>query len=216
MNLDKYTQKSQEAILAAQGLAQDYNHQSIEPIHILLALLIQDQGVVPAIVTKVAGSPLALRQELQNELDSRPKIRGANMDVGLSRPAADVLQAAERYAKGMQDDYVSTEHILLGLTDSPEGVRLAQFGLTKDAILSALKTVRGSQRVTSENPESTYQSLEKYGRDLTALARQGKLDPVIGRDEEIRRVVQILSRRTIAPGPLPGVARRSARRPAGR
>jgi ATP-dependent Clp protease ATP-binding subunit ClpB len=196
MNLDKYTQKSQEAILTAQQLAQDFNHQAIEPTHLLMALLQQDQGVVPAIVTKVAGSPLALRQELQNELDNRPKISGANMDVGLSRPAADALQAAERYAKGMQDDYVSTEHILLGLTDSPEGVRLSQYGLTKDAILSALKTVRGSQRVTSENPESTYQSLEKYGRDLTALARRGKLDPVIGRDEEIRRVVQILSRRT--------------------
>ena len=196
MNLDKYTQKSQEAILAAQGLAQNYNHQAIEPAHLLLALLQQDQGVVPAIVTKVAGSPLALRDELQNDLDKRPKISGANMDVGLSRPAADALQAAERYAKGMQDDYVSTEHILLGLTDSPEGKRLSQYGLTKDAILAALKTVRGSQRVTSENPESTYQSLEKYGRDLTALARQGKLDPVIGRDEEIRRVVQILSRRT--------------------
>jgi ATP-dependent Clp protease ATP-binding subunit ClpB len=196
MNLDKYTQKSQEAILAAQQLAQDRNHQTIEPTHLLLALLQQDQGVVPAIVTKVAGSPLALRDELQNDLDKRPKISGANMDVGLSRPAADALQAAERYAKGMQDDYVSTEHILLGLTDSPEGNRLAQYGLTKDAILAALKTVRGSQRVTSENPESTYQSLEKYGRDLTALARQGKLDPVIGRDEEIRRVVQILSRRT--------------------
>ena len=197
MNLDKYTQKSQEAILAAQRLAQDYNHQAIEPTHLLLALLQQDQGVVPAIVTKVAGSPLALSQELQNELDSRPKISGANMDVSLSRPAADALQAAERYAKGMQDDYVSTEHILLGLTDSPEGKRLSQYGLTKDAaILAALKTVRGSQRVTSENPEGTYQSLEKYGRDLTALARQGKLDPVIGRDEEIRRVVQILSRRT--------------------
>ncbi|MFL7869317.1 MAG: Clp protease N-terminal domain-containing protein, partial [Anaerolineales bacterium] len=196
MNLDKYTQKSQEAILAAQGLAQNYNHQSIEPTHLLLALLQQDQGVVPAIVTKVAGSPLALRDELQKDLNKRPKISGANMDVGLSRPAADALQAAERYAKGMQDDYVSTEHILLGLTDSPEGKRLSQFGLTKDAILAALKAVRGSQRVTSENPESTYQSLEKYGRDMTALARQGKLDPVIGRDEEIRRVVQILSRRT--------------------
>ncbi len=196
MNLDKYTQKSQEAILAAQRLAQDYNHQAIEPAHLLLALLQQDQGVVPAIVTKVAGSPLALSQELQNELDSRPKISGANMDVSLSRPAADALQAAERYAKGMQDDYVSTEHILLGLTDSPEGKRLSQYGLTKDAVLSALKAVRGTQRVTSENPEGTYQSLEKYGRDLTALARQGKLDPVIGRDEEIRRVVQILSRRT--------------------
>jgi len=196
MNLDKYTQKSQEAVLAAQRLAQDLHHQSIEPTHLLLALLQQDQGVVPAIVTKVAGSPLALRDELQNELNNRPKISGANMDVGLSHPAADTLQAAERYAKGMQDDYVSTEHILLGLTDSPEGKRLSQYGLTKDAILSALKTVRGSQRVTSENPESTYQSLEKYGRDMTALARQGKLDPVIGRDEEIRRVVQILSRRT--------------------
>ncbi len=196
MNLDKYTQKSQEAILAAQQLAQDYNHQAIEPMHLLLALLQQDQGVVPAIVTKVAGSPLALSQELQNDLDKRPKISGANMDVGLSRPAADVLQAAERYAKGMQDEYVSTEHLLLGLTDSPEGKRLSQHGLTKDAVLAALKTVRGSQRVTSENPEGTYQSLEKYGRDLTAMARQGKLDPVIGRDEEIRRVIQILSRRT--------------------
>jgi len=196
MNLDKYTQKSQEAILAAQQLAQDHNHQAIEPTHLLLALLQQDQGVVPAIVTKVAGSPLAIRDELQKDLNNRPKISGANMDVGLSRPATDALQAAERYAKGMQDDYVSTEHILLGLTDSPEGKRLSQYGLTKDAILSALKTVRGSQRVTSENPESTYQSLEKYGRDMTALARQGKLDPVIGRDEEIRRVVQILSRRT--------------------
>jgi ATP-dependent Clp protease ATP-binding subunit ClpB len=196
MNLDKYTQKSQEAILAAQRLAQDLNHQAIEPTHLLLALLQQDQGVVPAIVTKVAGSPLAIRDELQKGLNNRPKISGANMDVGLSRPAADTLQAAERYAKGMQDEYVSTEHILLGLTDSPEGERLSQYGLTKDAILAALKTVRGSQRVTSENPESTYQSLEKYGRDMTALARQGKLDPVIGRDEEIRRVVQILSRRT--------------------
>jgi ATP-dependent Clp protease ATP-binding subunit ClpB len=196
MNLERYTQKSQEAFLAAQRLAQDYGHQSIELGHLLLALLQQDQGVVPAIVTKVAGSPEALCNELQDELNKRPKINGSNMDVGLSRPAGDALQAAERYAKGMQDDYVSTEHILLGLTDTSEGKRLAGFGLTKDAILKALKSVRGTQRVTSENPESTYQALEKYGRDLTALARQGKLDPVIGRDEEIRRVVQILSRRT--------------------
>jgi ATP-dependent Clp protease ATP-binding subunit ClpB len=196
MNLEKYTQKSQEAILAAQRLAQDYNHQNIEPVHMLLALLKQEQGVVPAIVTKVSGSSLALRDELKVELEQRSKVSGSNMDVGLSRPAADVLQAAERYAKGMQDDYVSTEHILLGLIDSPEGKRLAQYGLTKDAVLSALKAIRGSQRVISQDPESTYQALEKYGRDLTAMARQGKLDPVIGRDEEIRRVVQILSRRT--------------------
>ncbi len=196
MDLNKYTQKSQEALFAAQHLAQDYNHQTIEPAHILLALLRQEEGVVPAIVTKVAGDVAALREEVRSDLERRPRVRGANMEVGLSRAAADVLQAAERYAKGMRDDYVSTEHILLGLTESVEGRRLEQYGLTKDAVLKAMAEVRGTQRVTSQNPEDTYQSLEKYGRDLTALARQGKLDPVIGRDEEIRRVIQILSRRT--------------------
>ncbi len=196
MDLNKYTQKSQEAILKAQQLAQDFNHQSIEPAHLLLALLQQEEGVVPAIVGKVAGSAQSLRNELTHELERRPKIVGSNADVGLAQTTSDVLKAAERYAKGMQDDYVSTEHILLGLSDSIEGKRLASFGLTKDAILNALKSVRGSQRVTSQDPESTYQALERYGRDLTGMARQGKLDPVIGRDEEICRVVQILSRRT--------------------
>ena len=196
MNLDKFTQKSQEAIFSAQQIAQAKQAQSIEPAHLLMALLNQDQGVVPAIVTKVAGSPQALREELEADLDQRPKIQGSNLEIGLAQATADVLTAAERYAKGMQDDYVSVEHILLGLTDSIESKRLAQHGLTKDAILNALKSIRGTQRVTNENPEGTYQSLEKYGRDLTALARQGKLDPVIGRDEEIRRVIQILSRRT--------------------
>ena len=196
MNLDRYTQKSQEAILNAQRLAQELNHQAIELLHLLAALLRQEDGVVPAIVTKVAGSVIALREEVAQELDRHPKVYGAAGEVGLAKPTSDVLVAAERYAKGMQDEYVSSEHILLGLTDSIEGKRLAQYGLTKDAILNALKSIRGSQRVTSQNPEETYQALEKYGRDLTALARQGKLDPVIGRDEEIRRVVQILSRRT--------------------
>ena len=196
MNLEKYTQKSRDAIFQAQQLARDLNHQAIEPAHLLAALLRQDEGVVPAIVTKVAGSDQALRQDLARELDARPKISGGQGEVALSSTTADVLSAAERYAKGMQDDYVSTEHILLGLADSSEGKRLTSFGLSKDAILNALKSIRGNQRVTNENPEATYQSLEKYGRDLTALARQGKLDPVIGRDEEIRRVVQILSRRT--------------------
>jgi ATP-dependent Clp protease ATP-binding subunit ClpB len=196
MNLNNYTQKSQEAILHAQQLAQDYGHQTIEPAHLLLALLQQDEGIVPAIVNKVAGSAQALRNELMHDLERRPKIHGSNADLGLASSTADVLKAAERYAKGMQDDYVSAEHLLLGLTESLEAKRLTSFGLTKDAILSALKAVRGSQRVTSQNPESTYQSLERYGRDLTAYARQGKLDPVIGRDEEIRRVVQILTRRT--------------------
>ncbi len=196
MNLEKYTQKSREAIFAAQRIAQEYNHQTIEPAHLLLALLQQEEGVVPAIVTKIAGGVDALRNDVRDDLERRPKVYGATTEVGLARPTADVLAAAERYARGMQDDYVSTEHILLGLTESVEGQRLQRYGITKDAILKALVEIRGTQRVTSENPEATYQALEKYGRDLTALARQGKLDPVIGRDEEIRRVIQILSRRT--------------------
>jgi ATP-dependent Clp protease ATP-binding subunit ClpB len=196
MNLEKYTQKSQQALLDAQGLAQEHQHQTVEPTHLLEALIQQKDGIVPAIVTQVAGGTLALSKVLKTELEKRPKIQGANMEVGLSRPTTEVLTAAERYAKGMQDDYVSTEHMLLGLTESSEGKRLAQFGLTKEAILGALKQVRGAQRVDTQNPEGTYQSLEKYGRDLTSMARQGKLDPVIGRDEEIRRTIQILSRRT--------------------
>jgi len=196
MKFDKFTEKSQDAIFQAQGIARDYNHQTIEPAHLLLALIRQEEGVVPAIVTRVAGSVQALRQELQEELAGRPRIQGAGVEVGLAQTTADILNAAERYARGMQDDFVSTEHILLALTDSGEGRRLTSFGLTKDAILTALKSVRGSQRVTSADPESTYQALEKYGRDLTDMARKGRLDPVIGRDEEIRRVVQILTRRT--------------------
>ena len=196
MNLDRYTQKAQEAIFQAQQLARDSNQQAIEPAHLLLALIQQEDGVVPAIVTRVSGSVAALRDDLRKELDNRPKVYGGNTEVNLAHPTSDVLSAAERYARGMQDEYTSTEHILLGLTESVEGKRLSQSGLTKDAILKALASVRGTQRVTSQNPEGTYQSLEKYGRDLTAMARQGKLDPVIGRDEEIRRVIQILSRRT--------------------
>jgi ATP-dependent Clp protease ATP-binding subunit ClpB len=196
MNMDKFTQKSREAVFQAQQIARDYHHQAIEPVHLLLALLQQEEGVVPAIVTKISGSVLAIREEIIKELENHPQVHGSNIETGLSSQVADVIDSAEKYAKGMQDEFVSTEHLLLGLSDSSEGKRLASFGMTKDAILGALKSIRGTQRVTTENPEDTYQALAKYGRDLTALARQGKLDPVIGRDEEIRRVVQILSRRT--------------------
>lgn len=197
MNLDRYTQKAQEAVIQSQQIAQDLHHQTIEPTHLLLALLQQDEGVVPAIVTKLSGSTAALRQELRQALEKMPKITGSGAgETGLGRTTAEVLKAAERYAKGMQDDYVSTEHILLGLTESTEAKRLTQYGLTKDALLRALTEVRGNQRVTTQNPEDTYQALEKYGIDMTASARQGKLDPVIGRDEEIRRTIQILSRRS--------------------
>ncbi|NLN69356.1 MAG: ATP-dependent chaperone ClpB [Chloroflexi bacterium] len=197
MDLNKYTQKAQEALIAAQRLAVDLNHQNIEPAHLLVALLVQADGVVPAIITKIAGSPLALREDLQADLEKRPKVYGAGGgQPALTRSTSEVTSAAERYAKGMSDEYVSTEHLLLGLTESTESKRLSSYGITKDIILKALKEVRGSQRITSQTPESTYEALEKYGRDLTALARTGKLDPVIGRDEEIRRIVQILSRRT--------------------
>jgi len=196
MNLEKLTQKAQEALAESQQLAQEMDHQTIEPAHFLLALIQQEEGVVPAIVTRVAGSSTALREDLLNDLKSRPKVTGSNIQIGISRATGDVLSAAEKYSRGMQDEYISTEHILLALADSIEARRMERYGLNKDAILKALMSVRGSQRVTSQNPENTYQALEKYGRDLTASARQGKLDPVVGRDEEIRRTIQILSRRT--------------------
>ena len=197
MDLNKLTQKAQDAIINAQSLARELNHQAVEPAHILLALVNQTESLVPTLITQVAGSTDMLKLDLDRDLKGRSKVYGGTTaEPNLSRPAADVLEAAERYAKGMGDEYVSTEHILLGLADSPEGKRLAEYGLTKDAILKALRNLRGSQSVSSQNPESTFQALEKYGRDLTAMARQGKLDPVIGRDEEIRRTIEILSRRT--------------------
>ncbi len=196
MDLNKYTQSAQQAIIQSQQIARDQSHQIIEPAHILLALLQQPEGIAPAVITRISGDVNALINELKKDLDARPKITGAVGEVGLSSQAAEVLNAAERFAKGMTDEYTSTEHILLALTESVEGQRLRKYGINKDSILKALVEVRGNQRVTSQNPEGTYQPLEKYGRDLTAMARQGKLDPVIGRDEEIRRTIQVLSRRT--------------------
>ncbi len=214
MRLDRYTQRAQEAILAAQELAQGYNHPQIEPEHMLLALLQQEDGVVPEIVEQIgasaqtAGGPrpaaatLAdnMRTQLEGELARRPKVYGGNGgQPGLSGGLSRLLQDAYTEANNMRDEYVSTEHIFLALAgDNGAGAArfLARLGITRDRILAALTTVRGSQRVTSQNPEATYQALEKYGRDLTQMARQGKLDPVIGRDEEIRRTIQILSRRT--------------------
>ncbi len=196
MNLEKFTQKAQQAILDAQEIAQENNHQNIENIHLIAALVRQDESIVPAIITKIAGSIVAIREDVEKELEKRPKVYGATGQVGLSKPANDALLSAEKFAKGMKDEYVSTEHILLALTESSDASFLREFGITKDAVLKALVDIRGSQRVTSQNPEDTYQALEKYGRDLTSMARQGKLDPVIGRDEEIRRIIQILSRRS--------------------
>ena len=194
MNLDKFTQKGQEAVLEAQRLAGEYNHSQIEPDHLLLALLRQPEGVAPQVAARL-GDVNALISQVEAALAGRPKVHGANTPVSLSRAASDALNAAEREARNMHDEYVSTEHILLALEAAARNYPAGR-GLTHDAILKALTAIRGSARVTSQNPEGTYAALEKYGRDLTQLARQGKLDPVIGRDEEIRRVIQILSRRT--------------------
>ncbi len=196
MNFDRYTQKAQEAVSQSQQVALEFGHQLVEPAHLLLALLRQQDGIVPALVTRISGSTAGLLEALNKDLESRPRVSGSSSSLNLARTTAEVFTNAENIAKGMQDEYVSTEHLLLALCDSIEGKKLSQFGITKDSILRALTAVRGHQRVTGQNPEDTYQSLEKYGRDLTDVARQGKLDPVIGRDEEIRRTIQILSRRT--------------------
>jgi len=196
MNLERYTQKAQEALLDAQSLAQGHQHPAIEPLHLMLALVRQQDGIVPAIVSRIAGLPAMLRADLEKEVAARPKMYGGAGQPGLSRQLADVLQDAETRAANMKDEYVSTEHLLLALASGPEAQRLKSFGITPEKILDVLTEIRGSQRVVSPTPEDTFQALEKFGRDLTQLARQGKLDPVIGRDEEIRRVIQVISRRT--------------------
>jgi len=197
MNLDKFTTKAQEAILAAQRLAAERNHQLIEPQHLLAALLQQADGIVPSVIAKIGADVKTLSRTVEGILQTMPRVSGSNVQQSLSRQAANVLSQAEAQAARLKDDYTSTEHLLLALTeDKAMGDVLARVGVTRDTILTALAAIRGNQRVTSADPEATYQVLEKYGRDLTALARRGKLDPVIGRDEEIRRVVQVISRRT--------------------
>ncbi len=196
MNFEQYTRKAIDAVNQSQQIAIEFSHQAIEPAHILLALLRQRDGLVPALITRIAGSDAGLIADVESALASQPKISGSNANLSLTQTSAQVFDNAEKIAKNMRDDYVSTEHLLLALCDSVESKRLQNFGIDKPAVLKALKSIRGSQRVSGQNPEDTYQSLEKYGRDLTADARQGKLDPVIGRDDEIRRTIQILSRRT--------------------
>jgi ATP-dependent Clp protease ATP-binding subunit ClpB len=199
MNINKYTEKAQEGILSAQQLAEREGHAEVLPEHLLLTLLEQKEGVVPEIVRKMNPDPMALAAAVRTELNRLPRAHGG-AQVGLSARLRQIFTTAEQEAERLKDDYVSTEHLFIAI--AAEGGRsaasrlLQQRGITRDTILQAMQSVRGSQRVTSQNPESTYQALERYGRDLTELARKGKLDPVIGRDEEIRRVIQVLSRRT--------------------
>ncbi|MFO7651269.1 MAG: Clp protease N-terminal domain-containing protein, partial [bacterium] len=198
MNIDRFTEKAQEAIAAAQALLQKFQHSELDAEHILLALVEQEDGLVPEVLRKAGVDPRHVTAHLETALRDRPRVSGAGQ-VYMSARARDVLAAAETEAKRFKDEFVSTEHLLLGVAglrdgDAPRILREA--GLTADKLLSALKSIRGNQRVTDQSGEANYQSLEKYGRDVTKLARDGKLDPVIGRDEEIRRVIQVLSRRT--------------------
>ncbi len=199
MDLNRFTEKAAQAVLGAQRLAQEGHHSQIEPLHLLAALLDQADGVVPQVVQRIGAYPAQVRAAVQEELARLPQAYGPTQ-VYLSPQVQQVAQAAERIAGQMRDEYISTEHLLLALADEgprgPAAEILRRFGIRRDAILQALTAIRGSQRVTSPTPETTYQALERYGRDLTRLARENKLDPVIGRDDEIRRVIQVLSRRT--------------------
>jgi ATP-dependent Clp protease ATP-binding subunit ClpB len=199
MRIDRFTQKAQEALQEAQQLAGEHNHPSIEPIHLLKALVEQPDGVVPAVLRRIGTDVGLLNQSIDQDLAQRPRATGATMQVGLSRQLTETLQEAENIAEAMKDEYTSTEHLLMAMAQPKAGpIRdlLAHRGVDYNGIMQALAGIRGSQRVTSQNPEGQYEALAKYGRDLTEEARQGKLDPVIGRDEEIRRVIEILSRRT--------------------
>src|SRR3989454_3157888 len=194
---DRLTEKTQEAIQQAQALAQEAQQQEITPEHLLLALLQQADGTVPPILQQIGVDPTRVAAELKAQLDRLPKVYGAESYLG-SRLRR-LLDAAWNEMERLKDEYLSTEHILLALVEeaNSEGARLLQrAGVSREKILQALTQVRGSSRVTDASPESKFQALEKYSRDLTALAREGKLDPVIGREQEIRRVIQVLSRRT--------------------
>ncbi len=200
MDLSKFTEKAQGAVATAQELARSHNHTEIEPEHLLMALVSQEGGITPQVLRKLEVDPTLVKQRLEEELGRRPQVQGATAQVYVSGRLQQVFNVAMEEAGRLRDEYISTEHLLIGIADDRvKGAShqiLKDLGVTREAVYQVLTTIRGSQRVTDANPEGKYQALEKYSRDLTQLARQGKLDPVIGRDEEIRRVIQVLSRRT--------------------
>ena len=199
MNLNSFTEKAQEAIVAAPRLAASLSHAQVEPEHLLVTLGEQANGIVPALFQKLGqpAGPIAIA--LKDQLGRLPKAHGG-AQPGISSRLSAVLEQAQAEATSMQDQFVSTEHLFIAIVSekgrAPAAELLRERGVTREAVLRAVSEVRGSQKVTDQNPEGKYQALEKYGRDLTALAEQGKLDPVIGRDEEVRRVIQVLARRT--------------------
>ncbi|HTH71000.1 MAG TPA: Clp protease N-terminal domain-containing protein, partial [Candidatus Saccharimonadales bacterium] len=193
----KMTEKTQEALITAQQAAQENGRSQLEVEDLLGALLAQQGGIVPSVIEALGGSPQQLLSAIQQELGRQPKVSG-NVQLSASPRLGRVLTQSQKEADALGDEYVSTEHLLLAMTADQgyTGQALQRIGATHERVLNALRDIRGNQRVTDPNPENKYQSLEKYGRDLTDLARKNKIDPVIGRDEEIRRVIQVLSRRT--------------------
>jgi len=201
MDINRFTQKAQEAIASAQTKAVRYGHQQIDVEHVLAALLEQEGGLATSILTRTQIDPATLKQRIEQELERMPKVSGSSGapdQVYVTGRLNQLLAKAEDEAKKLKDEYISIEHILLAMTEDggATGRILKELAVTRDRLMRALQEIRGNQRVTSQNPEATYEALERYGRDLTKLAAQGKLDPVIGRDDEIRRVIQVLSRRT--------------------
>lgn len=203
MNMNRLTQKSQEAVFEAQNIAIRYGHQEVGVEHLALALLAQENGLIPKLLARMNIPLENLKNSLEQELSKRPRVSGAGQETGkiyVSQLLSQLLAEAESSADKLKDDYVSVEHLFLSIlaegNQTVAGRSLATFGVTRDNFLKTLSEVRGNQRVTSDNPEDTYDALEKYGQDLVRAARENKLDPVIGRDEEIRRVIRILSRKT--------------------
>ncbi len=200
MTFDKFTLKAQESIVVAQQIALEHGNQQIEPEHILLAMIKDSEGLIPTIIKKVGVDINILLAALEHEVKKYPKIQGTGFNQAhLSNRSQGIITTAFKKSDDLKDEFVSTEHLLIAITDESSGnigKILHEMGITSNSILQILKSIRGNQRVTDQNPEGKYQALQKYGRDLNELARLGKMDPVIGRDEEIRRVLQVLSRRT--------------------
>ena len=203
MDLNRLTQKSQEALSEAQNRAIELGHQEVDGEHLLISLLEQKEGLIPRLLERLGVASLELRDAIEQDLQKRPRVSGPGAQPGnivITRRLSKLLVDAEKEAKRLKDEYVSVEHLFLAMlkedTTSSAGRMLKEHKVTEDRFLKSLTDVRGNQRVQSAHPEHTYEALERYGRELVKMARDGKLDPVIGRDEEIRRVVRILSRKT--------------------
>src|SRR5437763_11200231 len=194
MHSDRLTNKSQQAVARALSIARARRNPQVTPLHLLVSLLEQDGGIVVPVLQRAGADPEGIRRRANERLDRLPKVTGdTGSGPGFAGEVSAMLQRAEDEARGLSDEYVSTEHLLLALASDP---KVDMGGVTREQLLEAVQSVRGPHRVTDQNPEDKYQALEKFGRDLTTAAQEGKLDPVIGRDDEIRRVIQVLSRRT--------------------